>query len=64
MGAGIEAVENFTLLGLNDEIGQRAKNILSGKKLQGNDVYLTIDMDIQKLAYDLLGDNKGASSCN
>jgi len=59
--AGIEAVENFTLLGLNDEIGQRAKNILSGNKLQGNDVYLTIDMDIQKLAYELLGDNKGAA---
>jgi len=59
--SGIEAVENFTLLGLNDEIGQRAKNILSGKKLQGNDVYLTIDMDIQKLAYELLGDNKGAA---
>lgn len=59
--SGIEAVENFTLLGLNDEIGQRAKNILSGKELQGNDVYLTIDMDIQKLAYELLDDNKGAA---
>lgn len=59
--AGIEAVENFTLLGLDDEIGQRAKSVLSGNELKGNDVYLTIDMDIQKLAYDLLGNNKGAA---
>lgn len=59
--AGIEAVENFTLLGLDNEISQRVKNIFDGNELTGNDVHLTIDMDIQKLAFDLLGKNKGAA---
>ncbi len=59
--AGIEAVENFSLLGIDDEFNQRIKNILSGNSLAGDDVYLTIDMDIQKLAYELLGNNKGAA---
>ena len=58
---GIEAAENFTLLGLNNEISQRAENILHGVEMQGNDVHLTVDMDIQQLAYELLGNNKGAA---
>lgn len=59
--AGIEAVKNYELLGLDNEISQRVKQLFSGSELTGDDVYLTIDMDIQKLAYDLLGDNKGAA---
>lgn len=59
--SGIEAVENFNLLGLDSEISQRVKNLFSGNELTGDDVYLTIDMDIQKLAYELLGKNKGAA---
>ena len=51
--SGIEAVENFNLLGLDSEISQRVKNLFSGNELTGDDVYLTIDMDIQKLAYEL-----------
>lgn len=59
--AGIEAVENFNLLGLNNEVSQRVKKLFRDNELTGDDVYLTVDMDIQKLAYDLLGNNKGAA---
>ncbi|MDD5944623.1 MAG: penicillin-binding transpeptidase domain-containing protein [Clostridia bacterium] len=59
--AGIEAVENFNLMGLDNEVSQRVKNLFSGGDLTGDDVYLTIDMDIQELAYSLLGKNKGAA---
>ena len=59
--AGIEAVENFSLLGLDNEISQRVNNIIKGAELTGDDVYLTIDMDIQQLAYDLLGKSRGAA---
>ena len=52
--AGIEAVENFNLLGLNNEVSQRVKKLFRDNELTGDDVYLTVDMDIQKLAYDLL----------
>lgn len=59
--AGIEAAENFNLLGLDNEISQRVKNLFKNNELRGDDVYLTIDMDIQELAYELLGSNKGAA---
>ena len=59
--AGIEAVKNIELLGLDNEISQRVKSFFSGEEMSGDDVYLTIDMDIQELAYELLGDNKGAA---
>lgn len=59
--AGIEAVENYELLGLDNEISQRVKQMFSDSEMTGDDVYLTIDMDIQELAYELLGDNKGAA---
>ncbi len=59
--AGIEAVENFTLLGMDNEVSQRVKNIFAGNELAGDDVYLTIDMEIQELAYELLGNEKGAA---
>ena len=59
--AGIEAVKNYELLGLDNEIGQRVKKLFSDGVMSGDDVYLTIDMDIQELAYELLGNNKGAA---
>jgi len=57
---GVEAAKNFQLMHLNNEIVQRASGIISGKELVGNSVALTIDMDIQSLAGDLLGSAKGA----
>ncbi|MCD8037132.1 MAG: penicillin-binding protein 2 [Clostridiales bacterium] len=57
---GIEAVENFALLGLDSEVSQRVKNLFDGNELTGDNVYLTIDMEIQELAYDLLGNSTGA----
>ncbi|GFI61629.1 penicillin-binding protein A [Clostridiales bacterium] len=61
--AGIEAAENFSLLGMNNEVAQRASSIFgqNDKILSGDNIRLTIDMDIQKLAFNLLGDNIGAA---
>lgn len=57
---GIEAAENFELEKIHSEFVQRLNHILNGTEVHGNNVVLTIDMDIQSVAGDLLGDNKGA----
>ena len=57
---GVEAVENFELENIQNEVVQRITNAFTGEDVKGNDVVLTIDMDIQSVAGDLLGDQKGA----
>lgn len=57
---GVEAAENFELQSVHNEVLQRIDNILTGKQVQGNDVVLTVDMDIQSVAGNLLGNKKGA----
>lgn len=58
--SGVEAAENFTLMALKHELLQRAGSIIKGTELKGNSVALTIDMDIQSAAGNLLGSAKGA----
>ena len=58
--AGIEAIENFELITLKNEVAQRLGNIFLDKELIGNSVRLTIDMAIQEKAGELLGNAKGA----
>lgn len=57
---GVEAAENFELQKAHNEILQRVKSIFTGDEIQGNNVVLTVDMDVQSVAGDLLGDMKGA----
>ncbi|NLK37378.1 MAG: penicillin-binding protein 2 [Epulopiscium sp.] len=57
---GIEASENFELQRAHHEIWQRIKGIVTGEEIQGNHVVLTVDMDVQSVAGNLLGDMKGA----
>lgn len=57
---GIEASENFELQSVHNEVLQRIENVFTGKQVQGNDVVLTVDMDIQSVAGDVLGNKKGA----
>ncbi len=52
-GAGHELLEV-------DALGHKKQSISVHKPLAGNDLYLTIDIRLQKLAEDLLGDESGA----
>lgn len=58
--SGVEAAENFTLMALKNEFFQRISSIIKGTELMGNSVALTVDMDIQSTAGNLLGSSKGA----
>jgi peptidoglycan glycosyltransferase len=58
---GIESAENTVLSGNSDaSFFQNLNAILTGQDVQGDNVNLTIDPDVQKAAYDALGDNTGA----
>ncbi len=57
---GVEAAENFELENIHNEVVQKISNAFKGTEVKGNDVVLTVDMEIQSLAGDLLGDQKGA----
>lgn len=57
---GVEAAENFEMMSLHNEFFQRIIGIATGKELVGNSVVVTVDMDIQSTAGDLLGNAKGA----
>lgn len=57
---GVEAAKNFELMRLHQELLQRVSGVVKGTELQGNTVSLTVDMDIQSAAGDLLGSAKGA----
>ena len=57
---GVEAAENFELMKLHNELFQRVSSVVRKTELQGNSVALTMDMDIQTTAGNLLGSAKGA----
>ena len=57
---GVEAAENFELMKLHNELLQRVSGMIRKTELQGNSVALTVDMDIQSTAGNLLGSAKGA----
>lgn len=57
---GVEAAENFEMMALHNEFFQRVMGIATGKELMGNSVVVTVDMDIQSTAGNLLGNAKGA----
>ncbi|HHW47653.1 MAG TPA: peptidoglycan glycosyltransferase [Clostridiaceae bacterium] len=57
----IEAKFNNYLLGMDDSSAVLSiKDKLTGNAREGNDIYLTIDHELQEKAYNLLGDRKGA----
>jgi len=59
--SGIEGAENTVLSGNSDaSFFQNLNAILTGQDVQGDNVNLTIDPDVQKAAYDALGNNTGA----
>lgn len=57
---GLEAQVNFYLLSSHINLLQQIGNDLAGEKNPGDSVITTLDAGLQKAAYDLLGDRKGA----
>jgi cell division protein FtsI/penicillin-binding protein 2 len=57
---GIEALSNFYLLTSHVNILEQVFNELSSVKNKGDNVITTLDLDIQKAAYDALGKRNGA----
>lgn len=57
---GLEALGNFYLLTSHVNLAEQVVNELSSVKNVGDNVVTTLDVDLQKTAYDALGDRKGA----
>lgn len=58
--SGLESVENFDLLTSNANFMEQFINELQEEKNIGDNVITTLDMTLQKAAYDALGDYNGA----
>jgi penicillin-binding protein A len=57
---GVELSENFNLLTSNANPIEKIFNELSEKKNVGDNIVTTLDVELQKVAYDALGSHKGA----
>lgn len=57
---GVEALGNIHLLTSNAFIGERIKNEIGSEKNYGDNVVTTLDLDLQKTAYNALGVYSGA----
>lgn len=56
---GIEALANFYLLTSHVNLLEQVGNELTGNKNPGDDVYTTLDTELQQAAYAALGARKG-----
>lgn len=59
-GAGIELAENYQLVHSDITLAEKAACDSAGEKYPGNEVYTTLNVDLQQAASDALGDQKGA----
>lgn len=57
---GVEAYANFYLINSNAPVSVKAANDAKGYKYPGDSVYTTLDLNLQKVAYDAMGMYKGA----
>ncbi len=57
---GIESSKNFILQNISNEVFQRLKNIIKNSEIECDNLYLTIDKDLQDIASNLIKNNKGA----
>lgn len=58
--AGLESLANFYLLTSHINLAEQVIHELSSVKSQGDHVVTTLDVDLQKAAYDALGNRNGA----
>lgn len=59
-GSGLEAYNNIRLLQSNVLFTKQLASNLKGEKNVGDNVITTLNYDVQKAAYDALGNNRGA----
>lgn len=59
-GSGLEAVQSYRLLESHADLMEQMQNEIDGKKSMGDNVVTTLDISMQKAAYDALGGNHGA----
>lgn len=57
---GLEAAGNFYMLRSHINLVERTVRELGGGKNPGDDIYTTLDVELQQAAWDALGDRKGA----
>lgn len=57
---GVESIANYYLLHSHEALSSQISNAVYGRKNQGDSVYTTLNIDLQKTAYEALGDNNGA----
>lgn len=57
---GLESSQGFTILQTNVNPIKKAWNDLSGKKTEGDNIVTTLNVELQKQAYEALGNRKGA----
>lgn len=57
---GIELSQDYSLLGSDVNVIEKVSNEFKGEKTLGNNVITTLDVELQKAAYNALGDNDGA----
>lgn len=57
---GIELQANMTLLSSSTKLTDQIQNQIEDEKTPGDNVYTTLDVDLQQAAYDALGIYKGA----
>lgn len=57
---GIEALANYYLINSNTKLSEKVASDMAGEKYPGDSVITTLDVDLQKIAYDSLGMYSGA----
>jgi len=58
--SGLELSQNYYLLSKADNVLSQIGSDIDGKKYEGDDVYTTLDVNLQEAAVKSLGKNKGA----
>lgn len=58
--AGVEALGNYYLIHSNAPLSEKAANEMAGDKYPGDNVYTTLNVRLQEVAYNALGVYKGA----
>jgi penicillin-binding protein A len=61
--SGLEKKYDSILSGEQLDVQETISGIVEGKNKKGHNIVTTLDMDLQKKCYDLIGNNKGAAVC-
>ena len=61
---GVEAQANYYLINSNAPLAEKARLDLSAEKYPGDDVYTTLDVNLQEVASNALGIYQGGNYCD